>query len=797
MRKHLKLICVAMLLFVITAALAITASATEGTETAAPTSGYVIAIGGGETNIKWEVIDDGTGKVTLSFNIDPAATDKKQTTVLYGANAAKGTVVKYGGGGTLAWGAHKGTITNITVGDGITEINGGIANCFGNLLYVEHPTSLVTIKETAYEGCNKLKSVYYRGNEPVDGEVDISTVTAIGDYVFDNCKAIKVVKFSEALAGSIGVETFKMLPIKEITIPAGVTAIGNKAFISCGSLESVWCYATEYTLAPNAFDKCEKLTYVYGIAGTPLEAYCREKDISFRNINNPDEYIYKSTKEPEIFDPTGATAYGQLIGTWNGSETINTYWIFYEETKTLEFFSNKTGWNETGNPATKNEKGEVTEAWNAYADLIEHVVVGKGISKISQRAFKGMTALKSVEIGANTTQIDMEAFQGCSSLTTVYRAGKEPVEGTADLTGIAKVSDRIFSGTAVRDFIFAAATATMGANWHPNTIASIKCTPNDDFIAFGVEYYVDIVDLATGETVSKNYVFVDPTLPSCGNKTVFSFDEATGTLTVSGVGPMGDIVNYYGGGSKTQWWFEFKQDIKKVIVEDGINYIGKYAFTQCRNIEYVELPAKTINIGNAAFEECENIKSIYLRGNEPVIGHMDLSMVPELTSWCFSKCYLIANVSISPEVAKIGSSVFDTCPNLMGVYGVPGSYAEKFASTNGFTFNDVASAAPTDTVCEKPAETTLAPETTAAPESETQAPVVSGEDTATLAPGSDSETETTGLVLDIKDNTDTSDSETSGMPIVTIIIVVVVAVVAVAVVVAVVIFAEKKKKADK
>ncbi len=790
MKNHFKLITFSIVLAMLVALFSFAAIATEGEAAATPTSGYVVAKGGGETNIKWEITDDGTGKVLLSFTIDAAAADKKQTTVLYGVNASNGQVVQYGKGPTLGWGVYKDSITHISVGDGITEIHGGIANCFSALLYVEHPASLTKIVETAYEGCGKLTAVTIRGNEVVDGVADLTTVTEIGNYVFDNCKKLKTFNFPENMTGTFGTEVFKMTPIKEFTIPAGITALGSKAFYTCSSLESVWCYATDYTLAENAFLQCDKLTYVYGKAGTPLEEYCRKNDISFRNIDNPDEYIYKSTKEPEIFDPTGATAYGQLVGTWNGAETINTYWIFHEESKTLEFFSNKTGWNETGNPTTKNEKGEATDAWTPYNDLIEHVVIGKGISKVSQRAFKGMTALKTVELGANVGQIDMEAFQGCSALTTIYRAGSEPVEKTANLTGISNISDNCYKGTAIEHFIFGAGIKETGKTWQPNTIASITCTPNDDFIAFAVEYYCDIIDVATGETVSKNYVFVDSSLPSCGNKTVFNFDEATGTLTVSGVGPMGDIVNYYGGGSKTQWWFSVKQQIKKVVIEDGINYIGKYAFTQCKNIEYVELPAKAIDIGNAAFEECENLKSIYIRGNDPIIGHLDLSLVPELTSWCFSKCYLIANVSVSAEVQKIGSSVFDTCPNLAGVYGTPGSHAEKFASTNGYTFADIAAEKPVDTVCEKPTETTEASETAAAPETtanpvETEA--VSGDAAETVAPD--------GIILDIEgEDVNTSAGSDDGSSSMTVIIIAAVAAVVVVAIVVVVIIISKKKK---
>lgn len=706
MKKHFKFIVFALFVAV-SLALCVAANAE---------SGYVVAVGGGETNIKWELSDDGNGGLALSFEIDPSATDKKQTTVLYGANATTGAIAGYNTSATLAWGPHMAQITKVSIGDGITEINGGICTSFRALAYVEIPKSLTVIKGNSFQGCDKLTSVYYRGNEIVNGEADISSITSLGNYIFDNCRLINSFKLSESFSGAFGAELFKYTAIKEFKIPANVTRIGDRSFIYCGALERLWCYSKEYTLAEDAFNNCGKLTYVYGYAGTPLEEYCRKKDISFRNIDNPDEYIYKSTKEPEIFDPTSATAYGQLIDYWQGSETTNTFWCFYEETKTLKFFSNRTGWNETGQPATKNEKGETTEVWMPYKDLIERVVIGKGIVKVSQKAFKGLTSLKTVELGANVGQIDMEAFQGCSSLTTIYRAGSEPVEGTADLTHISKISDNCYTGTALEHFILDASIKETGKNWYPNTIASITCTPNDDFISFGVEYYCDIIDVASGETVSKNYVFVDRTLPSCGNKTVFDFDESTGTLTVSGVGPMGDIVNYYGGGSKNQWWFDIKQQIKKVVIEDGIGYIGKYAFAQCKNIEYVELPSKAIEIGNAAFESCENLKSVYVRGNEPVIGHLDLSLVPELTSWCFSKCYLIANVSINENVGKIGTSVFDTCPNLSGVYGVVGSYAESFAAENGYKFADASKEKPVDTICEAVIETTASGDVTELPE---------------------------------------------------------------------------------
>ena len=779
MKRSIKLFSAVLLILSALTVLMIGVYATD----ASAASGYVIATGGAETNIKWEVVSS-DNEVILSFNIDPAAADKTQTTVLYGVNTAKGSLAGYGEGAAVAWGAYQTKITHIKVGDGITEIVGGIANSFSALKTVEIPKSLTAITDKAFVGETNLVSIYYRGNEPVEGEADLTTLTKLGSYVFDNCKKLSSFKLAENYAGVLDSEAFKWTAVKEFTVPAGVTAINRRTLGYCKSLESVWCYATNYTLDSSAFDSCDKLTYIYGIPGTPLEEYCREKDISFRNINNPEEYIYKSTKEPEIFDPTGATAYGNIINEWNGGVVVDVYWLFYEDTKTLKFISNKTGHNETGNCSYDKEN----QAWEEYKNLIEHAIIGKGISKISQKAFQGMTALKTVEIRGNITQIDTNAFDGCTSLTTIYYNGKTPVEGTADLSTMTKLGDNVFRNTAILNFILAVNTPTMGENIFPGLTASITCTPNDDLIAYAEEYFVDIIDLATGQTVSKNYVYIDQSLPFCGSKAVFSFDAATGTLTISGVGPIADIVNYYGGGSKTQFWFEFKQDIKKVIIEDGITAIGKYSFTQCKNLEYVELPAKGFVIGNGAFESCENLKSIYVRGNAPIIGHLDLSGIAELNSWTFSQCYLIANITVSSAVDSIGASVFDTCPNLLGIYGTPGSYAEEFAADNGYSFNDISAAKPADTVCEKPAETTEAPETTSAPESEN-----AGDATDTSADtgnnGEDSETKPT-IDLDFDDDTEPAPVAEGGSPVK--IIIIAAAVVAIAAVVIIIVMKKKR-----
>ena len=83
---------------------------------------------------------------------------------------------------------------------------------------------------------------------------------------------------------------------------------------------------------------------------------------------------------------------------------------------------------------------------------------------------------------------------------------------------------------------------------------------------------------------------------TCGNNLTWTFTESDGTLTISGEG---DMYNY--NSANTVPWYNYREQIKKVILPKGLTCIGKYAFYGVLKLREISIPASVSEISNAAF----------------------------------------------------------------------------------------------------------------------------------------------------------------------------------------------------
>ena len=166
---------------------------------------------------------------------------------------------------------------------------------------------------------------------------------------------------------------------------------------------------------------------------------------------------------------------------------------------------------------------------------------------------------------------------------------------------------------------------------------------------------------------------------SCGDSVTWSFDETTGVLTISGTGDM--YTNYV---PYDQWgYYQYKDEITEVVVEEGITYISKDAFGPFdpgftlyseppiySKLTKLVLPSSLKSIGSYAFYKTA-LKSVTLPEGLEEIGDAAFSHTPlsselklpktlnRIYPYAF-KCTNISSVNLNDGM-RLGGSAFRDC----------------------------------------------------------------------------------------------------------------------------------------
>ena len=109
--------------------------------------------------------------------------------------------------------------------------------------------------------------------------------------------------------------------------------------------------------------------------------------------------------------------------------------------------------------------------------------------------------------------------------------------------------------------------------------------------------------------------------------------------------------------------------ITEYKIPDGVTSIGKWAFTNCKNLTSITIPDSVTSIGNSAFNGCSNLKTIILPSNLTVIGICT-----------FQTCTSLAEMTIKATTPPIFSST-GLPENLTTVY-VPAEAVEAYQAAD-------------------------------------------------------------------------------------------------------------------
>ena len=226
--------------------------------------------------------------------------------------------------------------------------------------------------------------------------------------------------------------------------------------------------------------------------------------------------------------------------------------------------------------------------------------------------------------------------------------------------------------------------------------------------------------------------FADNSSPTEGNCGATENDDvhwnyASGVLTISGTGAMAD----YRADYNLPPWNGWKQNITKIVINDGVTRIGEYAFCgykenkmelvlpdsvtsigkaafcDCEQLQGVKLPPNLTDISDEAFRHCSALKEIQIPSGVKTIGAgafmlcggLDSSVtipdgVTDIGASAFAECNQLKNVTIPSSVTNIGAEAFKHCTGLMSINipnGVTNIGTGAFQCCAGLTSIDIPS----------------------------------------------------------------------------------------------------------
>ncbi len=141
---------------------------------------------------------------------------------------------------------------------------------------------------------------------------------------------------------------------------------------------------------------------------------------------------------------------------------------------------------------------------------------------------------------------------------------------------------------------------------------------------------------------------------SCGDDLTWAFDEATGTLTISGTGDMWD----YSYNSSP--WYCFRGSVKSMRIEQGVTSIGDCALFGCTSLTSMSIPDGVASIGERAFSSCDALMSVDIPNSVTSMG-----------DHAFYACFNLSSVYF---YGAAPSGIDDTTfPSDVTLYYIPGT----------------------------------------------------------------------------------------------------------------------------
>ena len=382
-----------------------------------------------------------------------------------------------------------------------------------------------------------------------------------------------------------------------------VTSIGNNAFFGCAGLENIEIPSSTTSIGNNAFSNCTGLVSieipnsVISIDYSAFMSCTGLKNVTIADgVTSIGAAAFQGCFGLESIEiPGSVTSIGQdaFLGCTEHSRIVVAEENAYYDSR-------------------NNCNAIIETATNTLLFGCQSTVIPNSITSIGHGAFHNCAGLKSIEIPASVASIGDMAFYRCTGLTSV--TSQIPVDK------LFEINSSVFGSV---DFNACTLYVPYGAKAKYHATA-------------GWNEFTNIVEASMADG-------------SCGANVNWTFEN--GVLTITDNGAMDD----YSAPFYTPW-FNYKNDIKTVVIENGVTNVGNNALTECAYLTDVSLGNSVKSIGAVAFRGCMRLKCIEIPNSVTSIGNEAFHLCPALTS-----------IAIPNSVTSIGDLAFHNCSGLESI----------------------------------------------------------------------------------------------------------------------------------